>query len=452
MKFIQDFFTALNGVIWGPPMLIFLLFTGIKFTLKSNFFQIKGINHILTSFKNSFKKTDNGISQFSVFCSVLGACIGTGNIVGVATAIYSGGPGTVFWMIISALISSMTAYSENYLGALYSNRYKYKNIVGGAFLYIENGLEMKGLAKIYAFLCLLSALGMGNMTQSNSLAKALEIGFDIPLFHTGLFVFVICLILISGGFKRLANAQAFIVPVATAFYFFISAIVLIKFKSNILPCLHLIFKQAFSFKAFKGYSVYTAMRYGISRGVFSNEAGLGSSTILHSQGNNENPEAQGMLAILEVIIDTVIMCSITALVILVSTDIYKTKLFGAELSVKAYGTIGNIGKSGITVLTSIFGFTSLVSCSFYAEKSFIYLFTNKHIKLFKVIYCLISFIACVNSPKVIWQIADICNGLMAIPNLFALNCLQKEIEYPESFKNKHPHHRVHSSFRAQYLQ
>ncbi len=429
---MQRFLNSLAGVIWGAPMLIFFIITGFRFTVKSRFFQITGIKTIFKVFLNSFKeKNDENVSQFSVFCSVLGACIGTGNIVGVATAISSGGAGTVFWMIISALLSSMTAYAENYLGAQYSFKFRHKETVGGAFLYIENGLNLKGLANIYAFFSLISAIGMGNMTQSNSLADALKISFNIPSVYTGIIVSLIAIIFISGGIKRIARLQTFLVPSAAMIYFFISFFVLYKFKSNIIPCILIIIKEAFSFKAMKGFSIYTAMRYGISRGVFSNEAGLGSSTILHSQGDIQNPEKQGIFAIVEVITDTVIMCSITALAILVSTKGTVSPLFGAELSVKAYETIGIVGKYGISILTAVFAFTSLISCSFYGEKSFIYLFGNKHIKLFKIIYGALIFIACINPPRIIWQIADICNGLMAIPNLFAVNCLWREISFPK---------------------
>jgi AGCS family alanine or glycine:cation symporter len=173
------------------------------------------------------------------------------------------------------------------------------------------------------------------------------------------------------------------------------------------------------------------MRYGVSRGVFSNEAGLGSSTLIHAESNNQKGETQGMWAMLEVFIDTVFLCTITALVILVTKNNFNSQLYGADLSVAAYSTIGEIGKKGIALLTAVFAFTSLSSCSFYGEKSFDYLFGKKHIKFYKVIYIIIVFIGSINPPKIIWEFADICNGLMAIPNLFAVNCLGKEIEYPK---------------------
>ncbi len=436
---MQSFLNAVGSVVWGIPMLIFFIFTSLRFTFKSRFFQLTGIKKIFKSTLGSmFKEKNNGgISQFSAFCSVLGACIGTGNIVGVATAIYSGGPGTVFWMVLSATFSMMTAYAENYLGVKYRKKDLFGVISGGAFSYIENGLKMKGLAKVYAFFCLMSAIGMGNTTQSNSIASSLNSSFNIPPVITGIFTAVLCSVIILGGVNRIAKVQTFTVPVMSLFYFVISGMVLFKFRENILPCVSLIVKEAFTLKAVGGFGIYKAARYGISRGVFSNEAGLGSSTILHSQAENQDGEKQGIWAILEVFIDTIVMCSITALVLLVSTNYNENNLYGAEYSVFAYSTIGEIGKKGVGLLTAIFAFSSLSSCSFYGEKSFEYLFGKKYIKLYKFFYIALALLGSINSPKIVWSFADICNGLMAVPNLFALNYLAKEIDFPKKAKPCH---------------
>lgn len=430
---MERFLNAVGSVVWGAPMLFVFIFTAFRFSFNSKFFQIRGFFTMLkeTLFKMFSKTESNGISQFGAFCSVLGACIGTGNIVGVATAIYSGGAGTVFWMWISAFLSMMTAYSENFLGVQYRRKDKYGILQGGAFSYIENGLKMKGLAKAYAFFSLFSAIGMGNLTQSNSVTESLVIGFNFNKYIVGAIISFLCLFIIIGGVKRIAKFGTVAVPFMTIAYLILSIWILIKFKDNIVPCIILIFKEAFSLKALNGYGIFKAMRYGISRGVFSNEAGLGSSTLLHAESNNQKGETQGMWAMLEVFIDTVFLCTITALVILVSTNNSQTKLFGADLSIFAYSTIGEIGRKGIALLTAVFAFTSLSSCSFYGEKSFSYLFGKKYIKLYKFVYIILVFIGSVNPPKIIWEFADICNGLMAIPNLFAINCLGKEVEYPK---------------------
>lgn len=429
---MQNFINSLNSVVWGLPMLLFFLFTAFRFSFKSSFFQFRGFRKMLSStIGNTIKsKKETGVSQWGAFCSVLGACIGTGNIVGVATAIYYGGPGTVFWMWASAFLSMMTAYSENYLGIKYRKKDKYGSFCGGAFSYMENGLKMKKMAKAYAFFGLMSAIGMGNLTQGNSVSQALTKGFGTSTVITGVAATALCFIIINGGVKRIASFGTIIVPVMTVGYLLLSGLVLFKFRTEIIPCFSLIFREAFSFKALNGFGIYKAMRYGISRGIFSNEAGLGSSTLLHSQVENSDKEVQGMWAMLEVFIDTIFLCTVTALVILVGAKNQYFSLFGAELSLSAYGTVGEIGRKGIALLTAVFAFTSLASCSFYGEKSFEYLFGKRHTKLFKNVYVVLVFIGCVTSPKIVWEFADICNGLMAVPNLFAINSLAKEVEYP----------------------
>lgn len=430
---MERFLNALGSVVWGPPMLLVFIFTALRFSFSSKFFQIRGFFTILkeTIFKMFSKTESNGISQFGAFCSVLGACIGTGNIVGVATAIYSGGAGTVFWMWISALLSMMTAYAENFLGVKYRKKDKYGNLQGGSFSYIEHGIKMKGLANVYAFFSLFSVIGMGNLTQSNSVCESLVAGFNLNKYLIGVLCALLCLLIISGGVQRISKFGTFTVPLMTFAYLLLSFIVLFKYNDNIIPAICLVFKEAFTLKAINGYTIFQAMRYGVSRGVFSNEAGLGSSTLIHAESNNQKGETQGMWAMLEVFIDTVFLCTITALVILVTKCNTSTNLFGADLSVAAYSSIGEIGKKGIALLTAVFAFTSLSSCSFYGEKSFSYLFGKKYIKFYKAFYIILVFVGSINPPKIIWEFADICNGLMAIPNLFAVNCLGKEVEYPQ---------------------
>ncbi len=430
---------AISSVIWGTPMLVFFLFVGAYFTFKSRFFQFFGAKKILdTTIKSLFKKqetTENGISQFGAFCSVLAACIGTGNIVGVATAIYSGGPGSVFWMFISSFFSMMTAYSENYLGIKYRFRNKYGKISGGAFQYIEKGVKMKGLSKVYAVFCLLSTCGMGNMAQANSLSTSLETGFKIPPILTATLVVIFCFIFIRKGVKGISKLSELLVPVMTISYLLLSFGVLFIFRSRIIPMIILILKEAFSIKALNGFGIFKAMRFGISRGVFSNEAGLGSSTIIHSEAEDATPEAQGMWGMFEVFCDTTLLCTIMALVILVSGSfIPDGQLFGAELSVASYGILGTLGKKGIALLTALFSFASLTSCSFYGEKSAEYLFTMRAIKPYKFIYLILAFLGSLISPQIVWSIADIFNGLMAVPNLFALCVLRKEVTFPQKKK------------------
>lgn len=437
---------AIGSVIWGTPMLLFFIFVGLLFTFRSGFFQFSGLTIWLKAtvgtLLKSKEETKDGISQFGAFCSVLAACIGTGNIVGVATAIYSGGPGSIFWMWVSSCFSMMTAYSENYLGIKYRRRNKYGKISGGAFQYIEKGINMKGLAKIYAVFCLLSTLGMGNMAQANSVSESLKSGFEIPSHITGIVILVLCFVTIKGGVKRISKLSEYLVPIMTFSYLLLSFGVLVIFNDRIIPMITLIFKEAFTFKALSGYGIFKAMRFGISRGVFSNEAGLGSSTIIHSEAENSTPEKQGMWAMFEVFCDTILLCSIMALVILVSgAYIENGQLYGAELSIASYGVLGNFGKKAIALLTALFSFASLTGCSFYGEKSAEYLFKSQIIKPYIIFYVALVFIGSICSPKIIWSIADIFNGLMALPNLFALVILRNEVEFPKSNKKRNalPH-------------
>lgn len=424
------FLNSIGKVVWGAPMLTLFLFTALRFSFKSKFFQIRRFPFIIKeTIGSSISHRNGGISEFSAFCSVLGACIGTGNIVGVSTALYSGGPGVVFWMWVSAIFSMMTAYAENYLGTLYHIKDSLGKFSGGAFAYIEKGLKMKKLAKIYAFFSLASAIGMGNLTQSNSLSDSLKNTFGLSTYISGAFCALICYLVIWGGIKRIAKFQTVTVPLMSLVYLVLSLAILLRFKDNIIPSIMLILKEAFTLKSVRGYGIYKAMQFGVSRGVFSNEAGLGSSTLIHNEANIGDGKKQGMWAIAEVFTDTVFMCTLTALVILVSTGNSYTKLFGAELSSFAYGSIGAIGTKAIGILTSVFAFTSLTGCSFYGEKSLQYLTVKNHSRAYKLIYAVLIFIGCINPPKIIWTIADIFNGIMAIPNLFAINVLGNKVEY-----------------------
>lgn len=437
---MAEILNAIGSVVWGAPMLLFFSGVAAYFTFKSRFFQIRGIKvwagATVGSFfsKSAEKKQEKGISRFGAFCSVLAACIGTGNIVGVATAIYSGGAGAVFWMWISAVFSMMTAYAENWLGIKYKSRNKFGETAGGAFRYMENGVKMGGMAKVYAVLCLFSTLGMGDMAQANSVTSSLESEFGVSKYITGAFMTVLCFLVIKGGVKRISKFSEITVPFMSAAYLLLSGAVLFINRAEIPASFALIFKEAFSLKALGGFGMFKAMRYGISRGVFSNEAGLGSSTLIHSETENSSPEEQGMWAMFEVFCDTVFLCTVMALVILVSKA--PAELYGAKLSIAAYSCLGEIGKKGIALLTAVFAFASLAGCSFYGEKSAQYLFGKRAKGVYKTVFLMLSFFGGISAPKIIWAAADIFNGLMAVPNLFSLVVLRKEVEYPKSPKRR----------------
>lgn len=423
-------------------MLLFYLSTAIMFTAKGKLFQLTKIHKwaggtIIRMLKPSGRKgTKNGISQFGAFCSVLAACIGTGNIVGVATAISSGGAGSVFWMCLSAFFGMATSYAENSLGIKYRIKEGGK-LKGGAFMYMEYGVKMPYLAKSYAGLCLFSSLGSGNMTQANSVSESLLNAFNIPKIITGIAVSVICLLIIKGGVKRISKINEIVVPLMSIGFLALSFLTLIKNRQKLPTCFKDIFTKAFMKKSGSAFSGITAMRFGVARGVFSNEAGIGSSTIIHAEDERSTETEQGYLGAFEVFVDTILLCTITALSILVSGVFTENStLFGAELSIASYAALGEWGKKGIAVLTAVFGFMSLVGWSFYGEKSGEVIFGERISKIYKYIYCVISFFGCISSPKLIWALSDITNGLMALPNLFSLIILRDEVKWERKIKTE----------------
>lgn len=439
---VNNFISSAANVVWGIPMLVFYLSAALMFTVKSGLFQITGINRwmggtLARLFKPGAKKSSkNGISRFGAFCSVLAACIGTGNIVGVASAIASAGAGAVFWMCLSAFLGMATSYAENMLGIRYRRTVSGK-VKGGAFAYMEYGVKMPLLAKAYAALCLFSSLGSGNMTQANSVSESLYTGFGIPKAATGLAAAAVCLIIIKGGVKRIAKINEYAVPAMSAVFLALSLWVLVKNRSSLLPCCAGIMTKAFAPKNENGFSARTAMRYGIARGVFSNEAGIGSSTIIHAEDEASTETDQGYLGAFEVFTDTIFLCTLTALCILVSGEWSEgSALFGAELSVAAYAVVGEAGKKGIALLTAVFGFASLVGWSFYGEKSGEALFGEKISGIYKYLYCAVSFIGCICSPKIIWSLSDITSGLMAVPNLFSIIILRNEVVWENKIRSE----------------
>ncbi|MGI6746244.1 MAG: alanine/glycine:cation symporter family protein [Acutalibacteraceae bacterium] len=428
------------NVVWGTPMLLFYLSAAVMFTIKSRLFQLTGINRwmsgtLLRFFKpQKSEKTGNGISQFGAFCSVLAACIGTGNIVGVASAIASGGAGTVFWMCLSAFLGMATSYAENSLGIKYRRKVSGK-VKGGAFMYMHDGVKMPGLAKAYAGLCLFSSLGSGNMTQANSVSESLFRGFGIPQAVTGIAVAAICFLIIRGGVKRIAKINEYAVPAMSLGFLSLSLWILLKNRKNLLPCSINIINGAFKKGDKNKFSGKTAMRYGIARGVFSNEAGIGSSTIIHAEDEASSATDQGCLGAFEVFTDTILLCTITALSILVSGVWNEgSRLFGAELSIAAYASVGEWGKKGIALLTAVFGFASLVGWSFYGEKSREEIFKERFSEMYKYLYCSVAFLGCISSPKIIWSLSDITNGLMALPNLFSVISLRNEVSWEKKIR------------------
>lgn len=424
----------ISSVIWGPPMLAVFLGTGLYLSAKTGFFQIFGVKQwtkltVIDAYKKRKEppKTDGSVSQFAALTSALAACLGTGNIAGVATALCAGGPGAVFWMWISAILGMMTCCCENILGIKYRVRNSLGQWVGGPMLYIERGLKKPKLAKIYAFLLIGASLGMGNMTQANSVAAGLA-EFGVTPLLTAVIITPLVFICISGGLKRISSVAEKLIPFLSAVFLCACAYVIFKNVGAVIPCFKLIVKEAFTVKAVSGFGLAKAARYGISRGVFSNEAGLGSNTVIHASADCEKPAVQGMWGIFEVMFDTLFMCTVTAITVLAS-GIWSpgSKLNGIALCSAAFESVmGNAGGIILGVCICLFAFATLIAWSFYGKSGAAYLFGDGAGKYYNIIYAVAVFAGCVMKLDFVWSISDIFNGLLAIPNIYAILKLSKE--------------------------
>ena len=446
---MEELIHGLQRLVWGPGMLVFFLGTGIRFTIRSKFFQIRKI-HIwmgktLGAIKNGRKtEKEHSISQFQSFCTALAATLGTGNITGVATALIFGGPGAVFWMWVSAFFGMMTNYGENYLGIRYRYKDKKGRWVGGAMVYMERGLNSRFLAVLFAVCCLIASLGMGNMVQGNSMAKGLETAFGIPPFITGSACMILLAVIVTGGVKRVAALTEKLVPCMAGIYLLGALAVLAANWQAVPKALEMIFTQAFQIRAgvggAAGYTVRQALRMGVARGIFSNEAGLGSSVMAHVQSDVESPQIQGMWGMLEVFIDTMVGCTVTALVILVS-GVYQPELYldqisrgiepvdGTTLTGQAFAAVIPWGAQFLAAATALFAFATIAGWSYFGEQTAAYLGKEKGAMIYRYVYILLTLPGCILAPSLIWDLSDAFNGMMALPNLVALFFLGKQVKY-----------------------
>lgn len=442
--------SVVNAFVWGRGMLVIFLGVGMLFTLRTGFFQFKGwkvwmgdtLGALFRDRRVRKAQDHQSISQFQSFCTALAATLGTGNITGVATAIVTGGPGAVFWMWVSAFLGMMTIYAENVLGI----KYRYKNSegawVGGAMVYMERGLGAKWLAVFFSIFCLCASFGMGNMTQANAIAKGLEATLKISEQFTGMALMVLVAVVILGGVQRVAMVAEKIVPFMAAFYILGGLLVIVIHYERIPETFLWIFGEAFGLRAVEGgvagYGVKMAMKMGISRGVFSNEAGLGSSVMAHAASDVSCPQIQGMWGMAEVFIDTIVVCTITALVILTS-GVYDPQrcisniadgvenIDGTTLTGNAFATVFPNGDKFLAISIALFAFATIIGWAYFGERTAAYLFGEHAVFPYKLIYILLLLPGSVLAPKLVWELSDTFNGLMAIPNLTALILLHGEV-------------------------
>ena len=427
---IADINILINNFVWGPPMLLLLLGTGIYFTVRTGFFQIRYFRYILNStifslFKNKKKPTKGAITPFQALTTALASTVGTGNIVGVATAIAIGGPGSIFWLWLSAFFGMMTKYSEILLSIKFRKRNDEGDFVGGPMYYITDGLKMKWLGVLFAIFGLFASFGIGNIAQINSIALAVNSSLNIDPLATGIVVAVLISFIIVGGVKRIAQTTEKLVPYMIIFYFAITLVVLIANIKNIPSAFIIIFSHAFKKTAavggFAGSAIILTIKSGVSKGIFSNEAGLGSSPIAHAAADTGHPVNQAMWGIFEVFIVTVIVCTSTALVI-ITTGVWNSGLQGVELTISAFSTVfPTFAPHAITISIFFFAFSTLVSWSYYGEKCLEYLVNSSRLNiLYKLIYSAVVVIGATSDLSLVWVLSDTLNGLMAIPNLIGI--------------------------------
>ena len=453
---IAEINNAVNGVVWGVPALVLLIGTGILMTVLTKFFQFSHFGHMWKETIGSlFKKKDilknedkHSISQFQALCTALSATIGTGNIAGIAYAITMGGPGAVFWMWVAALVGMMTNYSENVLGIYFRRKNKDNEWCGGAMYYLSDGVGKmkygkyigKILAVLFAVFTVFASFGIGNMGQVVSISESIinvvspsAENKKIVALIIGIAVMIIAALVIIGGLQRIAKTSEKIVPFMALLYMLGSIIIIAMNYKMILPAFGAIFKDAFSFKAVAGGAggvvIMQAITWGFKRGVFSNEAGLGSSVMVHSTSNVKEPVVQGLWGIFEVFFDTIIVCTITALVILTSgiVDLETgASISGATklgLATEAFtNSFGPIGGVFIAVAITLFAFTTVLGWSFYGTKAWEYLFGSKSTIGYKIFFIILIVAGSTLDASLAIDLSDTFNGLMAIPNLIGVIC------------------------------
>jgi len=418
----------INSFVWGPYMLILLVGTGVYLTFRTNFMSIGKLGYILknTLFKMFTKegKGEGEITAFQAVATALAATVGTGNIAGVATAIAIGGPGAVFWMWLSAIFGMTTKFGEVVLSINYREKTPDGRFVGGPMYYIEKGLKMKWLAYIFAAFGALAAFGIGNMVQSNSVAASLEVSFGVNKLVTGIVLAVLSAIVIIGGIKRIGQVTEKLVPFMAAFYILGALFIIITNISHIGEAFGLIFGSAFTGTAavggFAGSTIRDAMTKGIARGVFSNEAGLGSAPIAHAAATTDHPVRQGLWGVFEVFVDTIIICSLTALSIIMS-GVWNSGATGSELTTMAFNE-GLPGPGGYIVSIGIllFAFSTILGWAYYGERCAEYLFGPKVNMIYRILWIPFIVIGAIGGLNALWDLADTLNGLMAIPNLIGV--------------------------------
>ena len=429
MERIIEWINAINAIAWGPPMLLLLAGTGVFLTLGLKFIPQRKLGYGFKMLWQGRRSTEKGdISPFNALMTALSATIGTGNIAGVATAIFYGGPGAIFWMWVIALVGMATKFCEATLAVHFREVDAKGHYVGGPMYYIRNGLgaNWKWLGVIFAIFGMFAGFGIGNSIQAHSVADVMQSAFNVPPLLTGIVIAVLVGLVLLGGIKRIGDVAGKLVPMMAVFYVGGGLIVLLLHIDRIPDAIAIILYHAFNPTAaaggFAGATVWAAIRFGVARGIFSNEAGLGSAPIAHATAQTNSPIRQGTVAMLGTFLDTIVVCTITALVIVV-TGAWQSGENGATLSAHAFSRgLGDVGQYIVSIGVALFAFTTIIGWSFYSEKCAQFLFGEKSNFPFRLIWVVVIPIGTLPGIDLgsLWLVADTLNALMAIPNLIAL--------------------------------
>ncbi|MCB2899045.1 sodium:alanine symporter family protein [Streptococcus suis] len=430
-----ELFKAINNLVWGPPLLLLLVGTGVYFTLRLGIFQI---SKLPTAFRLIFSSDQSGqgdVSSFAALCTALAATVGTGNIVGVATAITTGGPGALFWMWVAAFFGMATKYAEGFLAIKYRTKDANGQAAGGPMHYITLGMgqKWKPLAVFFAISGVLVALlGIGTFSQVNSITASLETSFGLEPPLVSVITAISIVFVVFGGIEKISDVSTKIVPFMAILYILASITVLAVHWDQLLPALALVFKSAFTPAAavggFAGATVQQAIQRGIARGVFSNESGLGSAPIAAAAAKSDNPVEQGLISMTGTFIDTLIICTLTGFTILVTDQWSVEGLAGAPLTQAAFSTVfGQPGVLALTISLVLFAYTTILGWSYYGERCIEFLFGTKAILPYRLVFVAMVALGGFLKLDLIWTIADIVNGLMALPNLIVLLALSPVI-------------------------
>lgn len=449
METLGTILEKVDAFVWGPMMLILLVGTGIFLTIRTGFLSWRNLGYaIKRTLSKEARKKGNGegdISPFSALTTALAATIGTGNIVGVATAMVAGGPGALVWMWISAAFGLTSKFSECFLSIKYREVNEQGEMTGGPMYVMKKAFKNKTfgavLGWLFALFAVIASFGIGNLTQANSISSSLNQTFSIPTWVTGMVVTVLALVIIVGGIKSISKVSSVVVPLMAIFYIIAGIIVIIGNIQNVPAGVMMIFRMAFSPQSVAGgvagtmtASMMNAMRYGVARGVFSNEAGMGSAAITASAASTNTPVGQAYINMTGTFWDTIVVCTITGLCIassgvLGSVDANGEYVTGAALTILAFKSVlGEAGAVLVSIAIALFAFSTILGWEYHGEKAFEYLFKGpKYNMIYRIIFSLIAYVGATTSLQIVWDFSDIANALMAIPNLICLLLLSGEI-------------------------